>query len=73
MSCAVANLAIVPVAKSFKITTVEASYELTVFVLIGSIGSSFVQPFSNIDGRRPVYPFFLGIVLPVSLMLSQDM
>jgi MFS family permease len=44
MSSAVINPAFVPLGKAFKITTVQASYELTVYIV-----------FAGVYGRRPIY------------------
>lgn len=55
MSSAVINPAFVPLAKEFSITPVQASYELTVYIIFAGVGPLFVAPFANIYGRRPVY------------------
>jgi MFS family permease len=55
MSSAVINPAFVPLGKAFKITTVQASYELTVYIVFAGIGPLFFAPFSNVYGRRPIY------------------
>lgn len=55
MGSAVVNPAFVPLAKSFKITTVQATYELTVFIVFAGVGPLLVTPLSNVYGRRPIY------------------
>ena len=55
MASAVINPAFVPLGKAFHITTVEASYELTVYVIFAGVGPLFVAPLANVYGRRPVY------------------
>lgn len=55
MSAAVINPAFVPLAKAFGISTVEASYELTVWLVFAGFGALFTAPLSNTYGRRPVY------------------
>lgn len=55
MSSAVANPAFVPLSKAFNITTVQASYELTMYIVWAGVGPLLVIPFANIYGRRPIY------------------
>lgn len=55
MSAAVINPAFVPLGKAFKITTVEASYELTVYIIFAGVGPLLISPLANVYGRRPVY------------------
>ena len=55
MASAVINPAFVPLSKAFKITTVQASYELTVYVIFAGVGPLVIAPFSNVYGRRPIY------------------
>ncbi|CZR61883.1 related to HOL1 protein [Phialocephala subalpina] len=55
MSCAVINPAFVPLGKAFHITTVEASYTLTMYIVFAGVGPLLFTPFSNIYGRRPIY------------------
>ncbi|OBT57930.1 hypothetical protein VE04_02492 [Pseudogymnoascus sp. 24MN13] len=55
MGSAVVNPAFVPLAKSFKIPIVQASYELTVFIVFAGVGPLLITPFSNVYGRRPIY------------------
>ncbi|KAL1844563.1 hypothetical protein VTK73DRAFT_2298 [Phialemonium thermophilum] len=55
MSAAVINPAFVPLGKAFHITTVEASYELTVYVIFGGVGPLLIIPLANTYGRRPIY------------------
>ena len=61
MASAVINPAFVPLSKAFKITTVQASYELTVFLVFSGVGPLLTAPLSNVYGRRPVY--LLGCLL----------
>ncbi|KAL2272570.1 hypothetical protein FJTKL_06290 [Diaporthe vaccinii] len=55
MSAAVINPAFVPLGRAFGNTPVEASYELTIYILFGGVGPLLVVPFANIYGRRPIY------------------
>ncbi|OBT61938.1 hypothetical protein VE03_08238 [Pseudogymnoascus sp. 23342-1-I1] len=55
MGSAVVNPAFVPLAKGFKITIVQATYELTVFIVFAGVGPLLVTPLSNVYGRRPIY------------------
>lgn len=55
MSSAVINPAFVPLSKAFDLTTVQASYELTVYIVFAGIGPLAIAPFSNVYGRRPIY------------------
>ncbi|KAK5170459.1 uncharacterized protein LTR77_005047 [Saxophila tyrrhenica] len=55
MAAAVANPAFVPLSEAFGITIVEASYELTMYIVFAGIGPLLVIPFANTYGRRPVY------------------
>lgn len=55
MSSAVINPAFVPLGKAFHITTIQASYELTVYIIFAGAGPLFFAPFSNVYGRRPIY------------------
>jgi MFS family permease len=55
MGSAVVNPAFVPLAKSFKIPVVQASYELTAFIVFAGVGPLLITPFSNVYGRRPIY------------------
>ncbi|OAP57700.1 hypothetical protein AYL99_08438 [Fonsecaea erecta] len=55
MGSAVANPAFVPMSKTFGLSVVEASYELTVYIVFGGIGPLAIVPFANVYGRRPVY------------------
>jgi MFS family permease len=55
MSAAVINPAFVPLGKTFKITTVQASYELTVYIIFAGVGPLLISPLANVYGRRPVY------------------
>lgn len=52
---AVANPAFVPLSKAFDITVVQASYELTIYIVFAGVGPLLVIPFANIYGRRPIY------------------
>lgn len=55
MSAAVINPAFVPLGKAFKITTVQVSYELTVYIIFAGVGPLLISPLANVYGRRPVY------------------
>ncbi|KAG8163757.1 hypothetical protein KVR01_007054 [Diaporthe batatas] len=55
MASAVINPAFVPLGRAFGITPVQASYELTVYIVFGGVGPLLVVPFANIYGRRPIY------------------
>ncbi len=54
MGSAVINPAFVPLGKAFGITPVQASYELTVYLLFTGFGPFVVVPFAHIYGRRPL-------------------
>ncbi|OAG34968.1 hypothetical protein AYO21_10855 [Fonsecaea monophora] len=55
MAGAIVNPAFVPLSKQFNITIVEASYELTVYIVAAGVGPIFTVPLANVYGRRPVY------------------
>ncbi|KAK0292269.1 hypothetical protein LTS00_008104 [Friedmanniomyces endolithicus] len=55
MSSAVANPAFIPIGKAFHITTVEASYSLTMYIIFAAVGPLLAVPLANTYGRRPVY------------------
>ncbi|KIW94349.1 uncharacterized protein Z519_05665 [Cladophialophora bantiana CBS 173.52] len=55
MAGAIVNPAFVPLSKQFDITVVQASYELTVYIVSAGIGPLFTVPLANVYGRRPVY------------------
>ena len=55
MAGAIVNPAFVPLSKQFDITVVQASYELTVYIVFAGIGPLLTVPLANIYGRRPVY------------------
>jgi MFS family permease len=55
MSSAVVNPAFVQLGKAFDNTTIQASYELTVYIIFAGVGPLFIAPLSNVYGRRPVY------------------
>lgn len=55
MAGAIVNPAFIPLSKEFDITVVQASYELTVYIVFAGIGPLFTVPLSNVYGRRPVY------------------
>ncbi|KAI1733987.1 MFS general substrate transporter [Xylaria scruposa] len=55
LASAVINPAFVPLAEAFSITPVEASYELTVFLVFSAAGPLFVLPVANTYGRRPLF------------------
>ena len=54
---AVVNPAFVPLAKAFDITPVQASYQLTVYLICAGIPPLLVIPLANVYGRRPIYLF----------------
>lgn len=55
MAAAVINPAFVPLSGEFGITVVEASYELTVYIVSAGVGPLLTVPLANAYGRRPVY------------------
>jgi MFS family permease len=55
MAASVINPAFVHLGKAFKITTVEASYELTVFIIFAGVGPLLTSPLANVYGRCPVH------------------
>ncbi|KAK6197763.1 hypothetical protein LQW54_010601 [Pestalotiopsis sp. IQ-011] len=55
MAAAVINPAFVPLSNEFGITVVEASYELTVYIVSAGVGPLLTVPLANAYGRRPVY------------------
>jgi MFS family permease len=55
MAGAIVNPAFVPLSKRFNITVVEASYELTVYIVFAGIGPLLTVPLANVYGRRPIY------------------
>ncbi|KAI9750737.1 MAG: hypothetical protein M4579_006338, partial [Chaenotheca gracillima] len=57
MSSAVINPAFVPLGKAFGITTVQATYEFTIYIVFAGVGPLFLTPFANVYGRRPIYLF----------------
>ncbi|KIY02001.1 uncharacterized protein Z520_02139 [Fonsecaea multimorphosa CBS 102226] len=57
MAGAIVNPAFVPLSKRFDITVVQASYELTVYIVAAGVGPLFTVPLANVYGRRPVYLF----------------
>lgn len=54
LGSAVINPAFVPLSKAFGLTPVQASYELTVFLMFTAFGPFIVLPFANSYGRRPL-------------------
>ena len=68
MSAALINPAFVPLSKAFNITTVTASYELTVFIVCGGVCPLLVAPLSRSYGRRPV--FLLGNLMAGTMNLA---
>ncbi|EJD51127.1 MFS general substrate transporter [Auricularia subglabra TFB-10046 SS5] len=56
-SSAAVNPAFVDLAHAFEITTVQASYQTTVAIALGGVGSLLWVPLANVYGRRPVYLF----------------
>lgn len=55
MSSAVVNPAFVQLGEAFHNTTVQASYQLTVYIIFAGVGPLFIAPLSNVYGRRPIY------------------
>jgi MFS family permease len=55
MGAATVNPAFIPVAKAFHITTVQASYQLTIYIVFAGVAPLLIAPLANIYGRRPVY------------------
>jgi MFS family permease len=55
MAGAIVNPAFVPLSKRFNITVVQASYELTMYIVFAGIGPIFTVPLANVYGRRPIY------------------
>lgn len=55
MGGAIINPAFVPLGRAFDITVVEASYELTVYLVAVGLGPLLTVPLANVYGRRPVY------------------
>lgn len=55
LAAAVVNPAFVPLSKAFNITVVQASYELTVYIVSAGVGPLLAVPLANVYGRRPVY------------------
>lgn len=49
------NPAFVPLSNEFGITPVQASYELTVYIVSAGVGPLLTVPLANVYGRRPVY------------------
>ncbi|KAI0810212.1 MFS general substrate transporter [Xylaria sp. FL0064] len=54
LASAVINPVFVQLAEAFAITPVQASYELTVFLVFAATGPLFVLPVANTYGRRPL-------------------
>lgn len=59
----VINPAFIPLAESFGITPIQASYQLTVFLVFAGTGPLLVVPIANTYGRRP-------LLLAVSLLAA---
>jgi len=55
MAGAIVNPAFIPLSKQFNITVVQASYELTMYIVFAGVGPLLTVPLSNLYGRRPVY------------------
>ena len=55
MAGAIVNPAFIPLSKHFDITVVQASYELTVYIVFAGIGPLLTVPLANVYGRRPIY------------------
>jgi len=54
-SAAVINPAYVALGQAFHNTTVQASYQLIVFILFNGVGPLAIIPLANVYGRRPIY------------------
>jgi MFS family permease len=67
MSAATINPAYVPLGQAFRITTVQASYQLTVYIVFGGVGPLLIVPLSHVYGRRPIY--ILGNLLAATTNL----
>ncbi|ETS83221.1 hypothetical protein PFICI_05097 [Pestalotiopsis fici W106-1] len=55
LAAAVINPAFVPLSNEFGITPVQATYELTVYIVSAGVGPLLTVPLANVYGRRPVY------------------
>ena len=55
MGSAIVNPAFVPLSVAFDVTVVQASYELTVYIIFAGIGPVLFTPLAQVYGRRPIY------------------
>ena len=55
------NAAYRPLAKSFHISVVTASYTTTVPILLAGVSPIFWSPISNVYGRRPIFIFVTAL------------
>ncbi|KAK8001709.1 hypothetical protein PG991_013931 [Apiospora marii] len=62
------NPAFVPLAAAFGITPVQASYELTVWIIFAAVVPVFLVPLANVYGRLPFY--VLGNLLAAATNLA---
>ncbi|KAK7966241.1 uncharacterized protein PG986_000518 [Apiospora aurea] len=68
IGAATINPAFVPLAAAFNITPVQASYELTVWIVFAAVCPVFLVPLANVHGRLPFY--VLGNLLAAATNLA---
>ncbi|KAK7955221.1 hypothetical protein PG988_015915 [Apiospora saccharicola] len=68
IGAATINPAFVPLAAAFRITPVQASYELTVWIVFAAVVPVFLVPLANVYGRLPFY--VLGNLLAAATNLA---
>lgn len=68
IGAATINPAFVPLAAAFGITPVQASYELTVWIVFAAVVPVFLVPLANVHGRLPFY--VLGNLLAAATNLA---
>ncbi|KAK8137543.1 hypothetical protein PG984_003036 [Apiospora sp. TS-2023a] len=68
IGAATINPAFVPLAAAFHITPVQASYELTVWIVFAAVVPVFLVPLANVYSRLPFY--VLGNVLAAATNLA---
>ncbi|KAK8067268.1 hypothetical protein PG997_014015 [Apiospora hydei] len=68
IGAATINPAFVPLAAAFGITPVQASYELTVWIVFAAVCPVFLVPLANVHGRLPFY--VLGNLLAAATNLA---
>ncbi|KAK8017760.1 hypothetical protein PG993_014086 [Apiospora rasikravindrae] len=68
IGAATINPAFVPLAAAFDITPVQASYELTVWIVFAAVCPVFLVPLANVHGRLPFY--VLGNLLAAATNLA---